>query len=158
MKIIYCHHAQRSWTGSQSDGLTDLGQRDAELVAELLKNVQEKEKITAIYSSNFYRCMKTAEIINKYINVPIIKEPRFNEVKSVPNETWLDAQLRITEALKDIIKNNNNEDCIVCVTSGVNVISFIGLQLGIEPNKDMPFIGISSCSPMAFSFDKEKLR
>ena len=64
MKIIYCHHAERAVNPkklrSQEDDLTSNGIKDAELVSELLAN----EKITAIYTSNFYRCKKTAQIIN----------------------------------------------------------------------------------------------
>ena len=40
-----------------------------------------KYSITAIYTSNFYRCKKTAQIINSQIGAPIFEEERFNEVK-----------------------------------------------------------------------------
>ena len=76
MKIIYCHHAQRDVNPkklrSQDDDLTENGIKDAELVGEILAN----QKIDAIYTSNFYRCKKTAQIINRTLNVPIIEEER----------------------------------------------------------------------------------
>ena len=40
--------------------ITDNGFKDAQLVAEMLTN----QKIDAIYTSNFYRCKKTAQIFN----------------------------------------------------------------------------------------------
>ena len=66
MKIIYVHHAQRDKGNSstQEDGITELGIKDAEIVAEILCKRNEKQKITAIYSSPFFRCMETSRIIN----------------------------------------------------------------------------------------------
>ena len=53
MKIIYCHHGEREIDPkrprSQTDNLTENGIKDAELVGELF----EHQKITAIYTSNF---------------------------------------------------------------------------------------------------------
>lgn len=39
-------------------------------------------KIKAIIISTYKRCKHTAEIINKYLNVPIIEDSRFNECNS----------------------------------------------------------------------------
>ena len=107
MKIIYCHHAQRAVDNkklrSQNDDLTDNGIKDAELVSELLSN----EKISAIYTSNFYRCKKTAQIINRGIGAPIIEEPRFNEVGSIEGEDWKDCLERNIEALDNIVNKYN---------------------------------------------------
>ena len=66
MKIIYVNHAQRDKGNSstQEDGITELGIKDAEIVAEILCKLNEKQKITAIYSSPFFRCMETSRIIN----------------------------------------------------------------------------------------------
>lgn len=156
MNIIYIHHAhrKREFPRSQDEDITELGERDANLTAELLK--ASNLKIDEIYTSEFYRCTKTANIINKYLNAKIIIEPRFNEHGSREGESWLDTQLRIREALMDIIKSHNNEDNIVCVTSGINVVAFIGLYYGIEPANNLPIIGVPSCSPLSFQFDKDK--
>ena len=45
MKIIYVHHAQRDKGNSstQEDGITELGIKDAEIVAEILCKLNEKQ-------------------------------------------------------------------------------------------------------------------
>ena len=65
MNIIYCHHAQRNrgTIPSQDDDITALGEQDAKLFAEMLKN-EDDVKVSKIYTSPFFRCRKTAEIIN----------------------------------------------------------------------------------------------
>lgn len=150
MKIIYCHHAQRDVdprkARSQLDDITESGIQDAELVAEHLANM----KITAIYTSDFYRCKKTAQIINRAFNVPIIEEPRFNEVGSVEGEEWVDAMKRNIEALNDIQGKYNDDDIILCITSGINLSSFVCWNLDLKPNKNFPFIGATNCSPIIF--------
>lgn len=167
MKIIYVHHANRALGNppSQNDDLTDVGVRDAELVAELFKNALGKTNFKAIYTSPYLRCKKTAKIINKYINVPIYDEPRFNEFKTVfelvkgkhikkNQETWLDCQLRIREAIKDIVNRYEDSDTVICVTSGVNITAFISLAFKIEPNENLPYPLVPSCSPIGFDIDK----
>ena len=87
MKIIYIHHALRAVGNppTQNDGIQPLGIKDAETTAELLKEMSDKSKSTfrAIYTSPYYRCSETAKLINKYINLPIYEEPRFNEFNKV---------------------------------------------------------------------------
>ena len=125
MKIIYCHHAQRDVNPkklrSQDDDLTENGIKDAELVGEILAN----QKIDAIYTSNFYRCKKTAQIINRTLNVPIIEEERFNEVGSVEGEEWKDALQRNIDAIENIIEKYNDDATILCLTSGINLSAFV---------------------------------
>lgn len=69
MKIIYVHHALRDVGNppSQDDKIQPLGIKDAETTAKLLKIMSEQSKSTfkAIYTSPYYRCSKTAEIINR---------------------------------------------------------------------------------------------
>ena len=136
MKIIYCHHAEREVDPkkprSQDDNLTDNGMKDAELVSQLF----EGEKITAIYTSNFYRCKKTAQIINRTLNVPIFEEPRFNEVGSIDGEEWKTYLQRNVKALNDIQEKYNDEDTIMCVTSGLNLSAFVCWNMNIKPNKE----------------------
>ncbi len=154
MKIIYVHHGNRAIKGkaTQEDDLTDLGYRDCNLVAELLNNEKIKDNIKAIYSSNFFRCTKTAEIINTFLNVPIIEDDRLNEFGSIENESWVDAQKRIIDCLESIIKKFNADDVVICVTSGVNIAGFICKSFNIEPNNQVPFLGVPSCSPIIFNF------
>ncbi len=167
MKIIYVHHALREKGNppTQEDGIQPLGLQDAEIVAELMKMMSEYSNIKAIYTSPYFRCAKTAEIINKYMNLPIYEEPRFNEFKNVfeviengknvtKTETWLQCQTRIREAIKDIVEKYDDNDTVICVTSGVNITAFIGLAYKIPANENMPFPWVPSCSPIGFEIDK----
>lgn len=169
MKIFYVHHALRQLGNppSQEDKLEPLGIKDAENTAELFKIMSEKSKskIKAIYTSPYYRCAKTAQIINRYIDVPIFEEPRFNEYNKVfevvkgdkivtLTETWQECQLRIREAIKEIVFKYNDDDIVICVTSGVNITAFIGLAYKIPASDKLPFPWVPSCSPIGFDIDK----
>ncbi len=167
MKIIYVHHALRQVGNppSQDDKIQPLGLQDAEIVAELMKMMSEYSNIKAIYTSPYFRCAKTAEIINKHINVPIYEEPRFNEfnkvfevieggVSTTKTETWTECQNRIREAIKDIVFKYDDNDTVICVTSGVNITAFISLAFKIQPNENLPFPLVPSCSPIGFDIDK----
>lgn len=169
MKIIYVHHALREKGNppTQEDGIQPLGIKDAETTAELLKGMSERSKSTfrAIYTSPYYRCSKTAEIINKHINLPIYEDSRLNEFNKVfeviegnksvtKTETWIECQTRIREAIKDIVDKYNDNDTVICVTSGVNITAFIGLAYKIPANDNLPFPWVPSCSPIGFEIDK----
>lgn len=167
MKIIYIHHAlrQRGNPPSQEDGICPLGEKDAENVAELLGKIKDDSNIKAIYTSPYFRCKKTAEILNRHMNVTIFEEPRFNEFNKVfdvvedgktitKNETWIDCQIRIREALRDIVNTYDKKDTIVCVTSGVNITAFISLAFKLQPGENWPFPWVPSCSPIGFEIDK----
>ena len=90
MKLIYMHHAERDMSSSEEwgtlertfDDITEEGKKRAEFLAEKLKN----EKITAIITSPYLRCKHTAEIMNKYHNLSIIEDDRFNEIQR--EEEW----------------------------------------------------------------------
>lgn len=165
MKIFFVHHALREKNNiqSQGDGIQKLGKKDAKTVGEIFKLGAENFNYKAIYTSPFKRCKKTAEIINKKLNVPIFEEPRFNEFGSVfetlkedekRKETWLNCQLRIRDAIKDIVNNHDEKDTVICVTSGVNITAFIGLAYKIKPSESLPFPIVLSCSPICFNIDK----
>ena len=169
MKIIYVHHALRELGNppSQDDKIQPLGIKDAETTAELLKIMSDKSKSTfkAIYTSPYYRCLKTAEIINKHLNLPIFEESRLNEFNKVfeviegcksitKTETWTECQTRIRQALKEIVYRYDDNDTVICVTSGVNITAFIGLAFKIQPSEDLPFPWVPSCSPIGFDIDK----
>lgn len=157
MKIIYIHHGNRKKGNppTQDDDLTDIGYRDCELTAELFLNDKLKQSIRAIYTSPFFRCKKTAEIINKNLCVSITCDDRLNEFKSMGDETWVDCQIRIIACIDEIISKYDNSDTVICVTSGVNLGAFIAKSFGITPNENMPFLGVPSCSPIIFDFNKE---
>lgn len=154
MNIIYCHHAERKINGSptQQDGITQLGKKDAKITGKM---IAKHQNVKAIYTSPYFRCKQTAKIINKYLGVNIIEDARFNEfVSKDKKESWADAQNRVIEALKDIVEKYNDEDTIVCVTSGVNIAGFLDYQLALQPTDDMAFLGVISCSPIIFKFKK----
>lgn len=158
MRIIYVHHGNREKNNppTQKDDLTELGYKDCELVAELFQ--QEKfvsERVKAIYTSPFYRCKKTAEIINSSINVPIYFDERLNEFGSV-KEDWVQLQTRIKECIQDIIDTYDEDDMVICVTSGVNLVGFMNHSYNLPPHQNAPFLGVISCSPIIFNYKKSQ--
>ena len=149
MQILYVHHAERDMTNKniprQEQDITNNGIIESNLLAEKLKQIN----ITAIYTSSYIRCTHTAEIINKYNNAPIIKEERFNEMKS--EETWKEFSLRNMSAIDEIIKKHHQDDFIICVSSGVNISPFIYYFNNIEPSNDSPKMQAVTISPILFS-------
>ena len=161
MNIIYCHHANRnkSKIPSQLDDITPIGEQDAMVVSELLQMAKSnKVDIKAIYTSTYYRCTKTADLINAKIKAPIIQDDRLNEYGSVEGETWLDTQLRVKDMILEIIDTYEDSDTIICVTSGVNIAPFICLNFGVEIDENTPFVRVPSCSPIMFEFPKSKFQ
>ena len=98
---------------------------------------------------------KETEIINKYNKVPIYEEIRFNEIKN--NETWKEFQTRNMHAIDDIIKKHNNDDFIICVSSGVNLSSFVSYFTKQLLNNHNPVIQAITISPVLFSTDNKCL-
>ena len=151
MKIIYVHHGERV---KGEDDITELGTQDACLVAKILDKNHIKESVKAIYTASHFRCKKTAEIINQTFNVSFFEDDRLNEFGDNPNETWLSAQARITNCIDNIIEKFDENDAVVCVTSGVNVAAFISRAYGLAPSETTPYFGIPSCSPIIFDYQK----
>ncbi len=156
MYIIYCHHANRQKGNppSQQDDITDLGVQDAKLFGELLKKSTDKVKVKAIYTSEFLRCTKTADLINQHIKAPVIVDARLNEHGSNFGESWLDTQTRITRLLDEIIDQYEDKDYVICVTSGVNIAPFISKAYGLQPTPNTPYLGVPTCSPIIFEYKK----
>ncbi|MBQ2873016.1 MAG: histidine phosphatase family protein [Bacilli bacterium] len=153
MKILYVHHAERDKKNKAVDrqlqDITENGIKETEILGEKLK--QLNLNIKAIYSSPYLRCIHTAEIINKYINVPIYEETLFNEMNS--SETWKEFSLRNMKAIDKIINNHDNEDFIICISSGVNLSPFVYYFNNIEPTNDSSKIQALTTSPVLFSTD-----
>ena len=156
MKIIYVHHGNRKKgnPSTQDDDLTEIGYKDCEVVAEILNDDKLKPRVKAIYTSPYFRCRKTAEIINKYLNVDIINDDRLNEYVGSSSESWTDVQCRIIDIIDEIVEKYDDDDVVICVTSGVNVAGFIIKSFGLETGQDTPFLWIPSCSPIIFDFKK----
>ncbi len=158
MKIIYMHHAERNIGENHNDSelrqledITERGIKEAELLAERLKN----QNITAIVTAPYLRCRHTAEIINKYHNSPIVEDERFNEMNY--GEEWKNLLKRNIEAIDDIVKTYNDDDTIICVTSGVNFSAFVCYFYNIEPTNDTPWSQAGDISPIIFTSGKKML-
>lgn len=158
MRIIYMHHAERDIGPNHSDpvlrqeeDITKLGIKDAEVIAKRMSKVN----ITAIVTSPYIRCKHTAEIINKYHNVPIIEDERFNE--SEHHEEKVHLLKRNMEAIDDIYNKYNDDDIILCVTSGINLTAFVCYFYGIEPTNETPLSQAADISPINFTKGKFSL-
>jgi broad specificity phosphatase PhoE len=158
MKIIYVHHAERDIGPNHTDpilrqkeDITKLGVEQAELLSKRMSNT----KITAIVTSPYLRCKHTAEIINKYHNLPIVEDERFNE--SEYHEEREHLLRRNMEAIDDIYKKYNDDDTILCVTSGINLTAFICYFYDIEPTNQVPLSQAWDISPISFTKGKAEL-
>ena len=153
MKILYVHHADRDRTNKsinrQLQDITENGITETKLLAQKLKDLNIN--ITAIYTSPYIRCKHTAEILNMHHLAPIIEEPLFNEMDS--SETWIEFSLRNMQAIDNIIKKHNQNDFIICVSSGVNLSAFVYYFNNIQPNNNSPKIQALTTSPVLFSTD-----
>lgn len=157
MKVIYIHHANRQKGNppSQNDGISEVGLKDLEVTKELLNMANKKQKISTIYTSQFFRCTKTAEVINTDIKAKVVVDIRLDEVGSVENETWVDAQIRLHEFLDEIVEKHDDSDTVVCVTSGINLGAFVAKSLNLKPSRNFPMYGVPSCSPIVFEYKKD---
>lgn len=158
MKIIYVHHAERNITKQHNDkryrqleDITKNGIKDA----KLLSNIFKDKKITAIYTSTYIRCTHTAKILNRYNKVPMYYDERFNEKTN--EETKTEFLKRNISAIEDIVKKYNDDDTIVCVTSGVNLTAFICYFYNINPTENIIYTQGINCSPINFYINTNKI-
>ncbi len=94
MKIYFIRHGQtvlnknKILTGQTETPLTEEGIEQAQ---EALKSISNDFNI--IYSSDLDRCLKTAEILNTNMQVPVISDARLRERNfgSFGGKTWLEA-------------------------------------------------------------------
>ncbi|MBR5662504.1 MAG: histidine phosphatase family protein [Bacilli bacterium] len=158
MKLIYLHHSERDMTSNKKwgtiertfDDITIEGINRANFLAEKLKG----QKITAIITSPYLRCKHTAQIINKYQNLNIIEDDRFNEIQK--GEKWEDLLKRNIKAIDDIVKKYPDDSVIICVTSGLNISAFICYTYNITPSNDVPLSQAADLSPVIFNINKTK--
>ena len=156
MKLVYIHHAERDMSSIAEwgtlertfDDITESGKKRTEFLAEKIKN----EKITAIITSPYLRCKHTAEIMNKYHNLNIIEDDRFNEIQK--GEEWENLLKRNMEAIDDIANKYSDDSIIICVTSGVNISAFICYTYKITPSNDVPWSQAADLSPVIFNIKK----
>ena len=156
MNVIYMHHAERNRTNTvselkQFDDITEDGIKEASYIREKFKN----RNIKAIITSPYLRCKHTAEIINEYHNAPIISDERFNELKK--GEEWGSFLERNMNALNDIVNKYDDNDTIICITSGVNITAFMCYFYGVKPTNDIPWSQACNISPIIFTKGKAML-
>lgn len=155
MKIVYIHHAERDHDNKtiprQEQDITEDGIKEAELLSKKVPFL----KPTAIYTSPYKRCVHTANILNEEVKVPIIKDERLNEYES--SETFKEFLERNMACIDDIIKKYNEDDIVLCVTSGVNLSAFMCYFTGIEASATAPRCQGLTISPVLFTNDKKVL-
>jgi len=155
MKIYLCRHGQTTgdvedrYGGDYDDHLTELGNTQAQLLADFLKS----KGIKKIFVSPLIRAKETAEILGKTLNlVPevildlkernqngiltgMIKSEAKNKYPDLADllrdykntiegaESFEDFQIRIIRAIKGILKMNN--ETIAIVTHGGPIITIL---------------------------------
>ena len=137
MKIIYIHHAERDHSNKniprQEQDITKDGIEEAKLLAKKLPLITP----TAIYTSPYKRCVHTADILNENTKTPVILDERLNEWNS-GTETFKEFLQRNMDCIDYITKKYNNDDVVLCVTSGVNLSAFMCYFTGVEAAADSP--------------------
>lgn len=94
--------------------LDSAGERQAELVAERLKNYN----IQALYSSNLIRAVQTAEIINRQLLLPYFREEDLREISFGELEGLSDVDIK--EKYGDFIKERAKADEDIPCPGGEN--------------------------------------
>ena len=156
MQIIYMHHANRDMSKgkSQENPITKEGFNEAKAIGELLGIANFSAK--CIYTGEFLRYQQTNEQINKYLQVPVIIDKRLNEFdKKTKEETGREYEKRIHQLLDEIIKNHNNDDIIICMTSGIALTCFMSYFIKGKPIKGFQVMYGTTVSPVSFIYNKE---
>lgn len=155
MKIIYIHHAERDrYNGNvprQEQDITEDGIMEAKILAKKMEYLNP----VAIYSSPYKRCIHTAEILRGDLNIPIIEDGRFNEYEV--SETSTEFLNRNMKAIDDIVNKYDEDDVVLCITSGVNLSAFVCYFNGEKANEDSIMCQALSISPVLFTTDGKVL-
>lgn len=153
MKIVYMHHADRDVRDgfNQENPITENGVKEAEILGEMWKGTSVK----AIYLGDYIRYEQTAQIINKGIEAPMIKDSRLNEHKG-KLESFETFEQRTHDFIKEVIEKHNNDDIVFCVTSGANLSKFISFFIKGENIEGFKFIQAVGICPIMFHYDKNK--
>ena len=102
--------------------------------------------------------MHTASIINEYLNVPIIEDPRFNEADSKEDMSIGTLWQRTIDGIQDIVDKYEDNDDILVVTSGVNLTGFICYFYNIDPKSHPDIAQGTFCSPVNFIINEKQKR
>lgn len=156
MNIVYIHHAERDIHNKnvprQEQDITEDGKIEAALLSKKVENIHP----TAIYTSPYKRCVHTSEILNQKVQIPIIYDERLNEY-DFGHETFKEFLERNMNCISDIIGKYDEDDTVLCVTSGVNLSAFMCYFSGCDARGDSPRCQGLSISPVLFSTDRRVL-
>jgi alpha-ribazole phosphatase len=99
-------NAQRRYQGQMDVPLSDLGRRQAKLVAERLFG----QKIDAVYASDLERAMETAQVIAEKNGLKISTDPRLRELKFgiLEGLTFDEAEAQYPEMIAAWLEDFNN--------------------------------------------------
>ncbi len=181
-KIILIQHCQsehhiNNLTGGWTDTpLTDLGQRQANLLGAKLKDAINTDEYT-FYSSDLLRAKQTADIIDNYLNLGVIESSGLREINNgiaawktkdwvkeneIPmpqegfnidhesflgGETWRELFLRVSKSMEEIYSLNQKN--LIIVTHGCALSYIIAWWLKLTP--EMLNYAVFSASPASIS-------
>ncbi len=146
MQIIYMHHAEREIGDDPiNDDITERGIKEALILRDRLVN----KKISAIISSPYLRCRHTSEIIKGSKDIEIIYDERLNEKNKAESKS--EFLKRNIECIDEIISKYDNDACVICMTSGVNLTAFICYFYGVEVNDEISYSQAGAISPVIFT-------
>ncbi len=140
MKIYLVRHGEKE-DETKDPPLTEKGERQINLLARRLK--QEKVKVSKIYTTNYLRTIKTADIISKKLCLPVVRDDRLNELYSeffyLPD---VSVEHEMIFAVKTFVDElvSKKQDVILAMHGGINraIISHLtGISL-----KEMRFFGM----------------
>jgi len=181
-KIILIQHCQsehhiNNLTGGWTDTpLTDLGQKQANLLGAKLKIEIIPGEYT-LYSSDLLRAKQTADIIDNYLNLGVVEDFGLREINNgiaawktkdwvkqneipmpqkgfnidhksfLEAETWRQLFLRVSKCMEDIYSLNQNN--LIIVTHGCALSYIIAWWLKLTP--EMLNNAVFSASPASIS-------
>lgn len=118
MQVILVRHGATDWNlqgrcqGSTDRDLSEIGIRQAEKIAELLR----EEEIHAIYSSHLRRARQTAERISQPHNLPVLIEEEVRELDHGELEGLTFNEIKAGYA--DFLARWRSEPAEICVPGG----------------------------------------
>lgn len=153
-------NAQRRYQGQSDVPLSELGKRQAELVAERLARL----KIDAVYASDLKRALETARVVAEKSGLEVLPEPRLRELKFGVLEglTFDEAQEQYPEmiaawlndfnrppdgaetidlfnarcvSLLDELKGKHDEQVVLLVAHGGSLSEILRVVLGLSREK-----------------------
>jgi probable phosphoglycerate mutase len=121
MKIYLIRHGEKEHEGFDTK-LTENGRLQIEKIAKSIQNKQIKQ----VYTSTNPRSLETAEIINKYLAIPLKKIENLKELPKevffLPQSQWSKEDKMIINQIRKFLISleKNNEDILLSMHAGIN--------------------------------------